>query len=156
MHGDYKTFWNRDQVYKHFGVDKCYDATYFDMSEENQENLGLKDKEFFDESADYLAKEKETFYSHLIKLTNNYPFTLSPEDASIDKLNTGDSIVVVYVQTARYLDESLEQFVNELKKKGIYDDSVIMIYGDHYGISENHNKAMEKLLGEDITPAKFT
>jgi hypothetical protein len=31
-----------------------------------------------------------------------------------------------------------------------------LIYGDHYGISENHNNAMEKLLGEKITPAKFT
>ncbi|HCZ2749776.1 TPA: polyglycerol-phosphate lipoteichoic acid synthase LtaS, partial [Staphylococcus aureus] len=40
--------------------------------------------------------------------------------------------------------------------KGLYDNSVIMIYGDHYGISENHNNAMEKLLGEKITPAKFT
>ncbi|WP_440857940.1 polyglycerol-phosphate lipoteichoic acid synthase LtaS [Staphylococcus shinii] len=155
MHGDYKTFWNRDQVYKHFGVDKFYDATYFDMSEENLENLGLKDKEFFKESADYLAKEKEPFYSHLITLTNHYPFTVKPEDASIDKPNTGDSTVDGYVQTARYLDESLEEFINELKKKGIYDDSVIMMYGDHYGISENHNKAMEKLLGEEITPAKF-
>ncbi|MGT2596681.1 hypothetical protein ACVQ90_06450 [Staphylococcus aureus] len=43
-----------------------------------------------------------------------------------------------------------------MKKKGLYDNSVIMIYGDHYGISENHNNAMEKLLGEKITPAKFT
>ncbi|OEK69157.1 glycerol phosphate lipoteichoic acid synthase [Staphylococcus equorum] len=156
MHGDYKTFWNRDQVYRHFGIDKFYDATYYDMSEENLENLGLKDKEFFEESADYLAKEKEPFYSHLITLTNHYPFTVSPEDATIESPNTGDSTVDGYVQTARYLDESLEEFVNELKKKGIYDDSVIMIYGDHYGISENHNKAMEKLLGEEITPAKFT
>ncbi|MDG0842749.1 polyglycerol-phosphate lipoteichoic acid synthase LtaS [Staphylococcus equorum] len=156
MHGDYKTFWNRDQVYRHFGIDKFYDATYYDMSEENLENLGLKDKEFFKESADYLAKEKEPFYSHLITLTNHYPFTVSPEDATIESPNTGDSTVDGYVQTARYLDESLEEFVNELKKKGIYEDSVIMIYGDHYGISENHNKAMEKLLGEEITPAKFT
>ncbi len=31
-----------------------------------------------------------------------------------------------------------------------------MIYGYDYGISENHNNAMEKLLGEKITPAKFT
>ncbi|ANR67520.1 glycerol phosphate lipoteichoic acid synthase [Staphylococcus equorum] len=156
MHGDYKTFWNRDQVYRHFGIDKFYDATYYDMSEENLENLGLKDKEFFKESADYLAKEKEPFYSHLITLTNHYPFTVSPEDATIESPNTGDSTVDGYVQTARYLDESLEEFVNELKKKGLYEDSVIMIYGDHYGISENHNKAMEKLLGEEITPAKFT
>ncbi|RIL44336.1 glycerol phosphate lipoteichoic acid synthase, partial [Mammaliicoccus fleurettii] len=77
MHGDYKTFWNRDQVYRHFGIAKFYDATYYDMSEENLENLGLKDKEFFKESADYLAKEKEPFYSHLITLTNHYPFTVS-------------------------------------------------------------------------------
>ncbi|MCG3401825.1 polyglycerol-phosphate lipoteichoic acid synthase LtaS [Staphylococcus massiliensis] len=156
MHGDYKTFWNRDQVYKHFGIDKFYDATYYDMSPKNLENLGLKDKEFFTKSAEYLAKEKEPFYSHLITLTNHYPFTLNPQDASIEKPNTGDSTVDGYIQTARYLDESLEQFINELKAKGLYDDSVIMIYGDHYGISENHNKAMEKLLGEEITPAKFS
>lgn len=156
MHGDYKTFWNRDQIYKHFGIDKFYDATYYDMSQENLENLGLKDKEFFKESANYLAKEKQPFYSHLITLTNHYPFTLAPEDQTIESPQTGDSTVDGYVQTARYLDESLEAFITDLKKKGIYDDSVIMIYGDHYGISENHNKAMEKLLGEEITPAKFT
>ena len=27
-----------------------------------------------------------------------------------------------------------------------------MIYGDHYGISENHNAAMEKVMGKEITP----
>ncbi|MBI5974031.1 polyglycerol-phosphate lipoteichoic acid synthase LtaS [Staphylococcus canis] len=156
MHGDYKTFWNRDQVYRHFGIDRFYDATYYDMSPENQENLGLKDKEFFDESLNYLSEEKEPFYTHLITLTNHYPFTLSPEDASISKPNTGDTTVDGYVQTARYLDESLQQFINGLKERGLYDDSVIMIYGDHYGISENHNKAMSQLLGEPITPAKFT
>src|SRR5699024_11706279 len=91
MHVYYNTFWKRDQNYKHVVVDKFYDETYYEMSEENQENLGQKDKEFFDESADYLAKEKEPFYSHLITLTNHYPFTLSPEDATIDKPNTGDS-----------------------------------------------------------------
>ncbi|PTJ73105.1 glycerol phosphate lipoteichoic acid synthase [Staphylococcus hyicus] len=155
MHGDYKTFWNRDQVYRHFGVDKFYDATYYDMSPENLENLGLKDKEFFKESADYLDKEKRPFYSHLITLTNHYPFTLSKEDASIPPGNTGNSTVDGYIQTARYLDESVEAFINDLKKRGLYDDSVIIMYGDHYGISENHNKAMSQLLGEPITPAKF-
>ena len=156
MHGDYKTFWNRDQMYKHFGIDKFYDATYYDMSDENVVNLGLKDKPFFKASAEYQSKMKQPFYSHLITLTNHYPFTLNSEDASIDKPNTGDSTVDGYIQTAHYLDQALEQYINDLKTKGLYDDSVIMIYGDHYGISENHNNAMEKLLGEQITPAKFT
>ncbi|WP_432202208.1 polyglycerol-phosphate lipoteichoic acid synthase LtaS [Staphylococcus warneri] len=156
MHGDYKTFWNRDQIYKHFGIDKFYDATYYDMSDDNVVNLGLKDKIFFKDSANYQAKMKKPFYSHLITLTNHYPFTLDEKDASIDKPNTGDSTVDGYIQTAHYLDQALEEYVTDLKKKGLYDDSVIMIYGDHYGISENHNNAMEKLLGEKITPAKFT
>lgn len=156
MHGDYKTFWNRDQVYKHFGIDKFYDATYYDMSDKNVVNLGLKDKIFFKDSANYQAKMKSPFYSHLITLTNHYPFTLDEKDATIEKSNTGDATVDGYIQTARYLDEALEEYINDLKKKGLYDNSVIMIYGDHYGISENHNNAMEKLLGEKITPAKFT
>ncbi|SGW30254.1 polyglycerol-phosphate lipoteichoic acid synthase LtaS [Staphylococcus argenteus] len=156
MHGDYKTFWNRDQVYKHFGIDKFYDATYYDMSDKNVVNLGLKDKIFFKDSANYQAKMKSPFYSHLITLTNHYPFTLDEKDATIEKPNTGDATVDGYIQTARYLDEALEEYINDLKKKGLYDNSVIMIYGDHYGISENHNNAMEKLLGEKITPAKFT
>jgi len=156
MHGDYKTFWNRDQVYKHFGIDNFYDATYYDMSDDNIVNLGLKDKPFFKASADYQSKMKKPFYSHLITLTNHYPFTLDEEDASIDKPNTGDSTVDGYIQTAHYLDQALEEYITDLKKKDLYDNSVIMIYGDHYGISENHNNAMEKLLGEKITPAKFT
>ncbi|WOA23151.1 sulfatase-like hydrolase/transferase [Bacillus subtilis] len=45
---------------------------------------------------------------------------------------------------ARYLDEALEQFFKELKEAGLYDNSVIMIYGDHNGISENHNRAMKE------------
>src|SRR5690625_5555468 len=76
------------------------------------------------------------------------------EDATIAPAETGDRSVDRYFQTARYLDEALEQFFNDLKEEGLYDDSIIMIYGDHYGISENHNRAMSEILGEEITPFK--
>lgn len=42
-----------------------------------------------------------------------------------------------------------------MKKKGLYDNLVIMIYGDYYGIFENYNNVMEKLLGEKIILVKF-
>lgn len=61
----------------------------------------------------------------------------------------GDSVVDNYFQSAHYLDQSIEQFFNDLKKDGLYDKSIIVMYGDHYGISENHNKAMAKVLGKD-------
>lgn len=29
---------------------------------------------------------------------------------------------------------------------------MIILYGDHYGISDNHNDAMEQIIGKEITP----
>jgi lipoteichoic acid synthase len=152
FHGDYKSFWNRDEIYKRFGIDKFFDASYYDMSQNNLINLGLKDKEFFNESMPMLKSLKQPFYAHLLTLTNHYPFILDERDASLAKGTTGDSTVDGYFQTARYLDESLEQFINDLKASGLYDDSIIMIYGDHNGISENHNRAMAEVQGTEITP----
>ena len=44
--------------------------------------------------------------------------------------------VDTYFQTARYADEALKQFFAYLKKSGLYDHTIIIMYGDHYGISE--------------------
>ncbi|MEK4801169.1 MULTISPECIES: LTA synthase family protein [Oceanobacillus] len=156
LHGDGKSFWNRDEIYKHFGIDEFYHEDYYDMSEDNVINYGLKDKPFFEESIKYLKEMKQPFYAHLMTLTNHHPFTINEEEATLAPAETNDKTVNNYFQTARYLDEALEQFFNDLKEAGLYDDSVIMIYGDHYGISDNHNKAMEEILGEEITPLKYS
>lgn len=54
-----------------------------------------------------------------------------------------------YIVTARYLDESIKKFIERLKAEGMYDDSIIVLYGDHYGISEKHNRAMAQFLEKD-------
>lgn len=154
FHGDSKSFWNRDEIYKNFAIDHFFDDTYYDMSEGQVINYGLKDKPFFDESMPLLESIKEPFYAHLMTLTHHHPYLIDEEDATIEPAETGDPSVDRYFQTARYLDESLEQFFIDLKEAGLYEDSIIFIYGDHYGISDNHNRAMSEVTGEEITPFK--
>src|SRR5690625_950046 len=154
FHGDDKSFWNRDEMYKKLGIDEYFDASYYDMSPDKVINYGLKDKPFFEESVPLLESMDEPFYAHLMTLTHHHPYLIDDEDTTIDPAETGDGSVDRYFQTARYLDEALEQFIQDLKDDGLYDDSVILIYGDHYGVSTNHNRAMEELLGEEITPFK--
>ena len=36
-----------------------------------------------------------------------------------------------------------------LKKSGLEKNTLIMLYGDHYGISGNHHKASAQLLNKD-------
>ncbi|BBW98254.1 phosphoglycerol transferase [Geobacillus subterraneus] len=152
FHGNYKTFWNRDEIYKSFGFDHFFDASYYDMNDEDVLNYGLKDKPFFRESIPLLETLKEPFYVKFITLSNHFPYPISEEDATIPPATTGDGSVDRYFQTARYLDEAVKEFFDYLKKSGLYDRSVIILYGDHYGISENHNKAMAQILGKEITP----
>src|SRR5690625_1338372 len=154
FHGDSKSFWNRDEIYKQFAINHFFDDTFYNMSEGQVINYGLKDKPFFEESIPYLKSLKQPFYAHMMTLTHHHPYLIDPEDTTIERAETGDGSVDRYFQTARYLDEALEQFFADLKDAGLYEDSIIMIYGDHYGISENHNRAMSELLGEEITPLK--
>jgi len=154
FHGDDKSFWNRNEIYKQFGIDHYFDAGFYDMNPDQVINYGLKDKPFFDESLPLLEDLDQPFYAHLMTLTHHHPYLIDDEDASIEPAETGDGSVDRYFQTARYLDEALEDFFDDLKEAGLYEDSVIMIYGDHYGVSTNHNRAMKELLGEEITPFK--
>lgn len=85
----------------------------------------------------------------MITVTNHYPYELDKQNQHIEKTKTGDNTVDGYVQTAKYLDESFGQFVDYLKKSGLYDNSMIVVYGDHYGISNNHKKAISRLLNLD-------
>lgn len=153
MHSNNKSFWNRDMIYKAFNIQKFYDIDSYDVNEENSVNWGLKDKPFFEQSAKMIGEMPQPFYSRLITLTNHFPFYLDEEDMSIPEYDSNSGTLNRYFQTVRYMDEALELFFEELKANGVYDNSIIVLYGDHYGISENHNKAMAKYLNKDeITP----
>jgi lipoteichoic acid synthase len=153
FHGNYKTFWNRNVMYKALGYDQFFDASYYDMSAGNIKNYGMKDIPYFQESMPMLESLKQPFYTKFITLSNHYPFEMDPGDTTFPAGDFGDPVVNDYFQSAHYMDESLKNFFDSLKADGLYDKSVIVLYGDHYGLSENHNKAMAKVLGvPEITP----
>ncbi|MDM5334495.1 LTA synthase family protein [Ureibacillus composti] len=153
MHSNNKSFWNRDMIYKSLNIDKFYDLDSYQVTDENSVNWGLKDIPFFEQSVDLMTEMPQPFYSRMITLTNHYPFYLDEEDIMIPEYNSNSGTLNRYFQTVRYLDESIKVFFDELKEKGLYDNSIIVMYGDHYGISENHNKAMSMYLNkEEITP----
>ncbi|MFC7684718.1 LTA synthase family protein [Ureibacillus sp. GCM10028918] len=152
MHSNNASFWNRNEIYESFSIDQFYDIESYDVTDENSVNWGLKDIPFMEQSVDLMTDMEQPFYSKMITLTNHYPFTLEEEDIMIPEYNSNSGTLNRYFQTVRYLDESIKVLFDELKKSGLYENSIIVMYGDHYGISENHNKAMSMYLDkEEIT-----
>lgn len=153
FHGNNGSFWNRNVIYKSFGFDKFYDASYYNTGTSgDMAEYGLLDKPFFEQSQSLLSSLPQPFYTKLITVGNHYPYKMNQDLVTIDKANTGDASVDNYFQTARYADEAIEQVFHQLKESGLYDHSMIVLYGDHYGISDNHNAAMSQVIGKDITP----
>ncbi|WP_318502475.1 LTA synthase family protein [Bacillus sp. T3] len=156
FHGNSGSFWNRNEIYKSFGFDKFFDENSYQMTNENLADYGLMDKPFYEQSAKLLETVPEPFYTKFITVSNHYPYNMDQEDTTIAPNTTGDQSVDNYFQTVRYADEALEQFFAYLKKSGLYDHSIIIMYGDHYGISQNHNQAMEQVLGKEINSFEST
>jgi lipoteichoic acid synthase len=150
FHGNAGTFWNRNEIYKSFGFNHFFDSNYYSMNEDDLAAYGLKDKPFFEASIPLLESLPQPFYTKFITVSHHYPYPIDEEDATIAPHTTGDKSVDTYFQTARYADEALKQFFDYLKESNLYDNSIIIMYGDHYGISENHTKAMEQVLEKEI------
>lgn len=149
MHGGAGSFWNRDNAYKSFGYDYFMPLSYYQNKKGYYLGYGIKDKLFFDQSIKYMEHLPQPFYLKMITVTNHYPYDLDKKNQSIDKTDTGDKTVDGYVQTAHYLDEAIGELMSYLKKSGLEKNTLIMLYGDHYGISGNHHKASAQLLNKD-------
>ncbi|MCI1923456.1 MAG: LTA synthase family protein [Lentilactobacillus buchneri] len=146
FHGDVPSFWNRDSTYKSWGYQYFFSSQYYKTKPSYNVGYGMKDKIFFRDAANYIQQLPQPFYAKLITLTNHYPYLLDKQNTDFPATKTGDKTVDPYVQTAHYLDQAFAEFLSYLKKTGLYKNSVIVLYGDHYGISNNHRPAIAQLL----------
>ena len=149
FHGNVGSFWNRDNVYKSFGYDYFFDAnSSYSLTDENSVEYGLKDKLFFEESAQYLEQLPQPFYAKFITVSNHFPF---PEDEmnTTFSLDTGDETVDGYFNTVHYADAALAEFFQYMKDAGLYDNTIFVLYGDHFGISSSRNETLAPLIGKD-------
>ena len=141
MHANTGDFWNRNIMHKNLGYDKFYDKTSYEIDEEI--GFGLSDESFIKQSVEYIKqinKENKKFYGTLITLSNHTPFDYNELFGDFDVTMTRNGVKYPYMQdtklgnyfvSAHYADKQLGLLVSELKKAGILDDTIIVIYGDH-------------------------
>lgn len=154
FHGFEKTFWNRSKAYPNQGFQRFLSEEDFDYEEKII--FGISDREFYEQSLDYLKEmdeiDENPFYSLLISLSCHTPYNIDEKYHVLDiREPQKDTIVGDYLQAAHYADQEFGKFLEGLKQEGLYDNSVIAVYGDHYGISNGDEEVfepMEDILGE--------
>ncbi len=158
FHTNAVDFWNRGELYSALGFNRYYDKTYF--SEEDTVFYGASDEVLYEKTAAELARmdrNDQPFYSHVISMSAHNPFSI-PEDKykmTLPERFEG-TLVGDYIRAQNYADYALGLFIDELKQNGVWDNSLIALYGDHRGLpifslKENDHLLLQEILGHEYT-----
>lgn len=152
MHANNADFWNRRAMHNNMGYQRFYSKTDYKIDKENIVGLGLSDKEFFKQSINKIEKinkKHDKWYGLLIMLSNHTPFSEVdkygefPVDIKEMKTNedgTTEEVVYPYMEgtklgnyfkSVHYADQALGEFITGLDQKGLLDNTVFVLYGDH-------------------------
>lgn len=151
FHGNEPDFWNRRSIYPSQGIDTYISLEEFEADE--WIGMGISDGSLFRQSIDYLHKTPNPFYAFYITLTSHHPFTLDEQYRGLNIQGPfKDTCLENYLQTIHYLDRQIGNFIQMLKREGLYEDTLIVIYGDHQGLdmrNEEVNELLSLFLGKE-------
>lgn len=157
-HADELKYWNRENLYPALGFDYAYSLD--EIPNEDIIGIGPSDRimfEFAEEEVKKQLSEGKKIYANLMTLTSHTPFKVPEKDAYLElPVSYEDTYTGNYLQSVRYVDETIGEFIAFLKEEGIYEESIIVINGDHSGLhgtpmKVSDNKLMAELLGHPYT-----
>ena len=151
FHGFKGEYWNRKKAHISQGFEEFIAKE--ELGEGNNMGMGIADDDFYKKVVGYVKDMKKPFYSFIISLSMHHPYKIPDEMAKINLKNEDKGTLLGnYLQMARYIDDCVKTLFDEMKEKGLYEDTVFAIYGDHQGISLNDKDeyaGMSRLLGYD-------
>lgn len=153
MHAFEKSFWNRDKFYKNIGFDTFYSKE--DFSLEKQIGMALNDKDFLSESTAYAAELEMPFFAFMVALTSHTPYEFPAEMEKLNLSGYEDELVKGYYHTVHYVDEAVGEMVAQLKEEGLWEDSLIVFYGDHDSGLTNKGTELADDAGAETTVELF-
>jgi phosphoglycerol transferase MdoB-like AlkP superfamily enzyme len=158
LHTNEIKFWDRHQMYPALGFDRYYDKQYF--GEEDVVHFGASDEVLYRKSLDVFREIRERgnrIYANLITMSNHNPFDL-PEEKRRLKLpaHLEGTFLGNYLQSAHYADYALGTWIEEMKAAGLWEDALVVIYGDHFGVNVNEPPEVTKPLAELLGIPEYT
>ncbi|GIP39717.1 hypothetical protein J31TS4_29970 [Paenibacillus sp. J31TS4] len=136
-------FWDRDKLYSAIGFDRYYDKPAFTNDRFNE--FGASDEELFRVGLERLTEQQQSgkpFYAQMVTASSHHPFKIPKEKETLalpEKLSGTE--IGNYLQAVHYTDSALGQLIEGMKANGLWDNTMLVLYGDHFGL---------QLEGDDV------
>ncbi len=150
VQGTHSSFWNCHRMHPKLKFEKQYSRNTF--KDDEIIGLGLSDKAIFTEALEIFARFKPPFYGFIVTLSGHHPYDFEGLDDGSLVLphEVRESAVGKYLIAMHYFDRQFGMFTEGLKKRGLLDKSLIVLYGDHPALPIAYKDEMEIMLGGDL------
>lgn len=147
MHGNEAKFWNRGNVYGKLNVDDLALKDKFDDKE--YINGFMSDEVLYTQAVKKMENYKQPFLSFIVSASSHTPFELEGlQDRSKVSIDVGkykNSYFGNYLEAVNYADYAFGVLINDLKEKGLYENTAIIVFGDHNGLNMYNEEMIEFL-----------
>ena len=122
------SMWEQESMCKRYGFDKLFSSADY----KNGKYWYLSDQQIFEYALDKEISAKQPFLSVVLTMTMHQPYSSPTDSGFIAKDLTLTEKYRNYLSTCHYTDRQIKWYFEQLKKKGLYDNSVIIIVADHH------------------------
>lgn len=139
------TFWDRHQMYPALNFDKYYDKPYYTNDHFN--DFGASDEEMYRVGVDKLAElqaQGKPFYAQFVTTSSHNPFVVPKDRRQIElPADLEGTMLGNYIEAVNYTDYAIGKLIDGLKRTGLWDHTMLVFYGDHFGLQEKDVPAKE-------------
>lgn len=155
FHADELKFWNRDQLYPALGFDHFYEQPLYGQND--IVGLGPSDDVLYSKGISILKKSPKPFYAMFVSESSHHPYKIPDAKKGLNlPAEYNNSIVGDYLQAQHYTDAALGRFIDNLKSEGLWDNSVILLYGDHFGLDLDMMNKQDQSLIQNLLHHPYT
>lgn len=153
MHAFKKDFWNRDAVYENIGFNHFFSRP--DFPEGPEIGMAVNDEDFLTTSVELTEQLKEPYFAFMVALSSHTPYTIPDKFEELDLSGYEDPLLKGYYETVHYVDGAVGTMIEQLKQKEMWDDSLIIFYGDHDSGLTQADSEMAQYLGAETEMELF-
>ena len=121
---DNRTVWNQDATSRSYGFDRLYER--MDQGRLCPES----DSILFERTLSILQKLRKPFYAQIVTFSGHDPVETTFGSA-LRQAGIPDRNVMNYLIITQFVDRSIGRFIEALREAGLYDESIVVIVGDH-------------------------
>ena len=163
MTSDKRIVWNQQGVAMAFGFDRLYDEKSFTKEERMGVKKRVGDYPFLQQCAEKIAGEiagsgdSSRCFFQLVTYSGHSPFVIPDEYKRISFSPGMPEVLNNYLTAANYTDYAIGKFIERLQEEGLFDETMIVVTGDHEGLASVRQSLCETKEGSGlVSPFEYT